>query len=250
MGKNHDRALASPRGRAIFHGMKRSETYTLIGCLALTMLGGPDEASAAEKAAPLAAVELPAPRQEGGMPLLSALKGRRTTRDFDGRAIPRTVLSDLLWAAFGVNRPEDGKRTAPSSYNWQDVTIYVFLPDGVWTYDAANHRLLPVRAGDHRALAGMQGFVHTAPLSLVYVSDLSKMKQGDQVFSDDYKRMIGSIDAGHISQNVYLFCASEGLGAVARASVDRDRFAEAFDLPPHTFVVFGQTVGYPNTAGE
>lgn len=220
----------------------------LTASLGFSILLGPINLHAQEpndQATTLAIRALPTPRQSGGMPLLSALNQRRTTRDFAQRPLSMQTLSDLLWAAFGVNRPEDGKRTAPSSYNWQDVTLYVFLPDGVWTYDADRHRLLPVLAGDHRVLAGMQGFVHTAPLSLVYVSDLSRMTRGDQVFSDEYKRMIGSIDAGHISQNVYLFCASEGLGAVARASVDRARFAEALELPSHMFVVFGQTVGYP-----
>lgn len=206
----------------------------------------PEALLAAAKGALGEIVKLPAPRQSGGMPLLDALKQRRSVRSFSEKAIAPQLLSNLLWAAFGVNRPESGMRTAPSSYNWQDVTLYVFTPDGVWTYEANAHRLLPVRQGDHRKLAGMQGYVWEAPLSLVYVSDFAKMQQGDEPFSDDYKLKIGGIDAGHISQNVYLFCASEGLGAVARASVDAKAFAEAFGLSPEQQVMFGQTIGWPS----
>jgi len=191
-------------------------------------------------------INLSAPRQSGGMPLLDALKQRRSVRSFAQKPIEPQLLSDLLWAAFGVNRPDSGMRTAPSSYNWQDVTLYVFTADGVWTYEAAGHRLLPVRQGDHRKLAGLQSYVWDAPLSIVYVSDFAKMQQGDEPFPDDYKLRIGGIDAGHISQNVYLFCASEGLGTVARASVDAKAFAEAFALPPHQHVMFGQTIGWPS----
>jgi nitroreductase len=182
----------------------------------------------------------------GGMPLLSALATRQSTRDFSPRPIPEQLLSDLLWAAYGVNRTEGGKRTAPSSYNWQDITLYVFTADGVWTYDAPKHALRLVKTGDQRRLAGLQSFVWEAPLSIVYVSDQSTMQQGEQVFPHDVKLLIGGIDAGHISQNVYLFCASEGLGAVARASVDGNAFSNAFDLPQHQKVILGQTIGYPS----
>jgi nitroreductase len=188
---------------------------------------------------------LPKPRQTGGMPLLSALAARQSNRSFADKPLPEQLLSDLLWAAFGINRPDSGKRTAPSSYNWQDITIYVFSADGVWTYEPKAHALTSVKQGDHRKLAGLQSFVWTAPLSLVYVSDTSKMHQDDQTFSEDYKLKIGAIDAGHISQNVYLFCASEGLGVVARASVDAKAFSKAFNLPPHKLVLLGQTVGFP-----
>lgn len=188
---------------------------------------------------------LPKPRQQGGMPLLTALAARHSTREFADRQLPEQLLSNLLWAAFGVNRPDTGKRTAPSSYNWQDIGLYVFTADGVWTYDAGQHALKQVKRGDHRKLAGLQSYVWTAPLSIVYVSDQTTMQQGDETFPDEYKLLIGGIDAGHVSQNVYLFCASEGLGAVARASVDAAAFSKAFNLPPEHKVMLGQTVGYP-----
>jgi nitroreductase len=189
---------------------------------------------------------LPDPQKEGGMPLLTALANRQSGRSYADKEIPEQVLSNLLWAAFGINRPESGKRTAPSSYNWQDVQMYVFTEKGVWTYDALRHALIPVKSGDHRKLAGLQSFVWTAPLSIVYVSDQSTMEQDGQSFSDDYKLRISGIDTGHVSQNVYLFCASEGLSVVARASVDGDAFSKAFDLPAFKKVMLGQTVGYPD----
>lgn len=189
-------------------------------------------------------IPLPPPNREGGVPVREALMKRRSSRAFSEKTLPLQTVSDLLWAGFGINRPEDSKRTAPSSYNWQDIILYVFTPDGVWTYDAERNRLVGVKAGDHRALAGMQEFVKTAPLSIVYVSDTTVMEIPGQTFSDRYKLMVGCLDAGHISQNVYLLCASEGLVAVARGSVDREAFAEAFELPGTMNVIFGQTVGY------
>jgi len=188
---------------------------------------------------------LPSPRQEGGMPLLTALKQRQSMRSFSDKPLSMQTISDLLWAGFGFNREELGMRTAPSSLNVQDITIYVFTPDGVWTYDAPANRLLGVKEGDHRNLAGIQEFVWTAPLSLVYVSDFSLMKHGDREFTDEMKLTAASISAGHISQNVYLFCASEGLGAVARASLNREAFVKEFGLSANQRIIFGQTIGYP-----
>jgi SagB-type dehydrogenase family enzyme len=190
-------------------------------------------------------ITLPGPRQSGGMPLLTALKGRRSGRDFDPTPLPRQVVGDLLWAAFGENRPEEGKRTAPSSFNWQDVTIYVFTAEGVWSYNAPKHQLDPVHAGDHRAKAGMQEYVATAPLSLVYVSDFAKMVWNNMKIPERDKLIVGSVDTGHISQNVYLFGASEGLTVVARGSVDREALKSFLGLTEQQHVIIGQTVGYP-----
>jgi nitroreductase len=176
---------------------------------------------------------------------MDALKLRQSSRSFSPKALPLQTLSDLLWAGFGINRPESGKRTAPSSYNWQDITVYVFLPTGAYIYDAAKNQLTLVKAGDHRKLAGMQGFVHHAPLSLVLVSDLSKMTRKGKTFDQDYKMMVGSIDAGLILQNVHLYCASARLNCVVRASIDRKAFAQAFNLPRHMAVIVAQSIGTP-----
>jgi SagB-type dehydrogenase family enzyme len=195
--------------------------------------------------------ELPAPQKSGGMPLMEALNKRHSTRDFDTeRGLSEQTLSDMLWAAFGVNRPESGKRTAPSSYNFQDITIYVFTEKGTWFYEADSHRLVQVSDKDQRKAAGMQEYVWSAPLSLVYVSDYAKITRPGMTFDEKYKQMTSAFDAGHISQNVYLFCASAGLGAVARASVDQEAMTQAVGLRPEQHAVLGQTVGYMRSDEE
>jgi SagB-type dehydrogenase family enzyme len=186
-------------------------------------------------------IELPAPQTSGGMPLMAALKARHTARDFKPDPLPPPVLSNLLWAAFGINRPESGKRTAPSAMNWQDIDIYVFLPDGVYIYDAKANRLNPVLGGDFRAAAGTQDFVKDAPLNLAYISDLAKTGNASPADRDLYT----AVDAGVIVQNVYLFCASEGLATVVRGSVDRPALAKVLKLRPDQHIIVAQTVGYP-----
>ncbi|MCX6601334.1 MAG: nitroreductase family protein [bacterium] len=186
------------------------------------------------------AIQLPPPAKEGGMPLMQALAGRHTSREFTSDPLPLQTLSNLLWAAFGVNRP-DGYRTAPSARNWQETDLYVFLADGVYLYDATANLLQPVLAGDHRAAAGKQEFVKDAPLSLVYVADLARM--GDAAPED--KALYSAADAGFIAQNVYLFCASEGLSVVVRGMVDREEVVRLLNLRSDQKVILAQTVGYP-----
>jgi hypothetical protein len=118
---------------------------------------------------------LPPPQTTGTVPLMQALRSRRSTREFSSRRLPRDVLSTLLWSAFGVNRPDTGGRTAPSAHNWQEIEIFAALPDGIYRYDARDHALQRVLASDLRAATGMQDFVGTAPLNLVYVADFGKM---------------------------------------------------------------------------
>jgi len=119
-------------------------------------------------------VDLPAPQTTGGMPLMQALKARHSTREFSSRKLPLQELSNLLWAAFGVNRPASGKRTAPSAMNWQETDIYVATADGLYVYDAGGNKLDPVLAEDVRAATGTQSYVGEAPVNLVYVADLAK----------------------------------------------------------------------------
>ena len=178
------------------------------------------------------------PRSTGGQPLIEALRLRHSTRDFSGQPIPAQVLSDLLWAAFGVNRPS-GDRTAPYWRHIMVVDVYAAMADGVWLYDPKRHALEPHLAADIRAQTGMQDFVGTAPLNLVYVAHGDRM----QDISLEERRLYASVDTGFIGQNVYLFCASEGLGTVFRGAVDYAKLAQAMGLDKaHTFA---QTVGYP-----
>ena len=197
-------------------------------------------ASAAAPALP-APIELPAPHTSGGKPLMQALNERRTARAFRPDALPRQTLSNLLWAAFGVNRPASGGRTAPSAHDAQDIDVYVVLPTATYLYQAKENTLAPVRAGDLRALTGRQDFVRDAPVSLVYVADFSRFPRD----SEQAKIFYSAADAGHISQNVYLFAASEGLAAMVRADIDKPALARALGLQPDQHVVLAQSVGYP-----
>jgi SagB-type dehydrogenase family enzyme len=189
----------------------------------------------------LSPIRLPPPDTEGGMPLMKALSARQTSRAFLPDSLPVQTLSDLLWAAFGVNRPESGKRTAPSAVNWQDTDIYVAMERGVFLYEASRHELEPVRSGDLRALTGSQPFVRDAPVTLVLVSDLSRIAAESQEEKDFYS----AIDAGFISQNVYLYCASQGLATGVRALIDRPALKEALGLREDQRIIVAQSVGRP-----
>jgi len=184
-------------------------------------------------------ITLPAPQQQGGMPLMQALKERKSTREYSIKKLSPQVLSNLLWAAFGISRT-DGRRTAPSARNFQETDIYTVMQEGVYRYDAKENMLKLVAAGDYRKKTGAQAFVATAPLNLVYVADYSKMK-GSKADQELYS----SADVGFISQNVYLFCASEGLATVVRGWVNRDECAKVLKLGGKNKIVLTQTVGYP-----
>jgi len=184
---------------------------------------------------------LPAPDRAGGKPLMQALKLRQSTRAFTPTKLPVQILSDLLWAGAGINRPDSGKRTAPSARNWQEIDIYVATSEGLYLYDAKAHRLQPVLPDDIRAMTGGQPFVKDAPVNLVYVADYSKM--GDSTPED--KMLYSGADTGLISQNVYLFCSSEKLATVVRGLIDRPALAKAMKLRPDQKITLAQSVGYP-----
>jgi SagB-type dehydrogenase family enzyme len=186
-------------------------------------------------------IQLPKPQMDGGRPLMQTLKERGSSRDFSPEKLPLQVLSNLLWAAFGVNRPDSGKRTAPSAKNWQEIDIYVATADGLYLFDAKAHLLKPILAEDIRGMTGRQSFVKIAPINLIYVADFSKTG----TLTDEEKEFYSAAHTGFISQNVYLYCASEGLATVVRASIDRPALAKAMKLRPDQRITLAQTVGYP-----
>ena len=200
-------------------------------------------AAAAGFAGAVDSISLPKPQTQGGKPLMQALAERQSTRAFTEDKLSQQTLSNLLWAAFGVNRA-DGKRTAPSAMNWQEVQVYAVLPEAAYLYNAQANRLEPVATGDLRAATGAQDFVAKAPLTLIYVSDAARITSA----SEADRTVTAGIDVGFIAQNVYLFCASEGLGAVVRGSVNKAEMAKALKLGPKQTVVLAQTVGYPKRA--
>jgi SagB-type dehydrogenase family enzyme len=188
----------------------------------------------------LSPIELPKPITEGGKPIMQCLKDRHTSREFSPDALTPQVLSNLLWAAWGVNR-EDGHRTAPSAMNQQEIDVYVALKEGVYVYDATANKLMPVLAGDHREKAGKQDFVKDAPVNLIYVADWAKMGK----YSEDDKKFYSAADAGFIAENAYLYCTSEGLNCVIRGYVDRDDIAKTLNLRADQKVLLAQTIGLP-----
>lgn len=186
-------------------------------------------------------IKLPAPVMTGGKPLMQALQDRHSTREYSPKVLSQQMLSNLLWAAAGVNRSESGKRTAPSARDWREIEIYVALSEGVYRFDANDHVLLLVRKDDLRASTGMQDFVAQAPVNLVYVANLNRMEGA----SPEQKNLYAAADTGFIAQNVYLFCASEGLATVVRGTVDRGALAPKLGLNEYQQIILAQTVGYP-----
>ncbi len=188
------------------------------------------------------ALELPAPRHQGGKPLIEALMLRRSIRAYDPKPLPPQLLSDLLWAANGVNRPATGDRTAPYWRHIMVIDIYAAMAEGVWLYDPSKHSLVPLSErrypGRHR-VAGLRRNRAAQP-------DLCRAwRAHDGISPVQDRRLYASVDTGFIGQNVYLFCASEGLATVFRGAVPYDKLAKRLQLPPEQFVTFAQTVGYP-----
>ncbi|MBN1894984.1 SagB/ThcOx family dehydrogenase [bacterium] len=210
-------------------GIQRFSALTLL--LLLTGSG-----LLAQEAGPM---QIPAPQTGGGLPLMQALGLRKSTRQFSADTIPVQVLSNLLWAACGVNRPGENKRTAPSARNMQEVHVYVSMEKGLFLYDAPSHSLIPVLSDDIRAATGMQDFVAQAPLNLVYVADVNT----DSTVSEADRMFYPATDTGFISQNVYLFCASEGLATVVRGMVNRPALAARMGLRPDQRIILAQSVG-------
>jgi SagB-type dehydrogenase family enzyme len=181
-------------------------------------------------------IRLVSPQKKGGMPLMEALANRKTNRDFSQQELSKQQLSNLLWAAAGVNR-EDGRRTAPTARNAQEIEIYVLNKDGAYLYIPKEHSLQLIAAGDHRKKGASQERFQDCPLMLIFVANYDKMTD----FSEESKALFGATDTGNISQNVYLYCASEGLATCALGSIHRDKLQELLRF--NGIAILGQSVG-------
>ncbi len=193
-------------------------------------------------------IELLEPQTNGGKRLMQAFKDRKTIRSLNEKKLPPQMLSNLLWAAFGINRPESGKRTAPSAVNYQEIDIYVATEEGLYLYDANAHLLNPVIAGDIRdktttLIQPKRKSIKNVPVTLIYVADYSRFGMLIKKAAD--KDLYSAADTGFISQNVYLFCASYGLGTVVRGLVDRPNLSKVMGLRPEQKIILAQSVGYP-----
>jgi SagB-type dehydrogenase family enzyme len=185
-------------------------------------------------------IKLPDPQLDKGKPLMQALKERQSTRIYGEREISLQEMANLLWAADGINRKESGKRTVPSAMNRQEISVYVSNKEGLFLYDAQEHALVTIHNRDIRSLTGTQAYVATAPVNLILVADLDKMGSDRQS-----NIQTANIDAGFVSQNIYLYCASENMATVVRGSVDRDKLSVEMGLGSNQYIIVAQTVGYP-----
>ena len=186
-------------------------------------------------------IKLVKPDRTGGIQLMAALNKRASSRSFSKNPLSEQVLSNILWAADGINRADSGKRTAPSAMDKQEIEIYAAMENGLYKYNAAKHSLELISGIDVRPLTGKQGFVKDAPLNLIYVADMSKVAGGNR----EEKLLYAGSDTGFISENVYLYCASEGLATVVRAYIEKDQLGKAMNLKESQMIILSQTVGYP-----
>lgn len=189
-------------------------------------------------------IELPAPDKKGGMPLMQALNQRHSSRNFSSKEVTLQQLSNLCWAAWGFNRPEDGKRTAPSSMNKQEIELYVVLKDGAYYYNAREHRLDLIKKGDLRSYCGRQAFVAKAPVNFIYVANMKKAGVNKPEDITTEILMTSYANTGFIAQNTYLASVSEGLVCVVRGSIDKPALEKALELSPLHKVILGHTIGY------
>lgn len=232
--------------------MNRRKFIKAVPAIALVAASASGFSMDMSKSMKLHTIVLPKPEKEGGKSVLASLMERKTTRTISSKELPLQVMSNLLWAGFGVNRDSGGfgkkGRTAPSASNSQEIDLYVALPAGVYLYDATTHSLIPVVEGDFRARSTRRG-VSTAPLNIFYIVDLSRYDLGptqpDRVIGDpEVQKSYYFTDTGFIAQNIYLFAASFGLAAWFH-NCDKENTVKEFKLKPTQRVLFAQTVGYP-----
>ena len=200
-----------------------------VGCFALSGFGQE-----------LKPIQLPEPKLDPSKSLAQALKERKTTREYGGDLSPQ-ALSNLLWSACGINRPDSGKRTAPTARNWQEIDVYVATKQGMYLYDPKGNALVPVVSEDIRPLTYTQvDRFKDAPIHLVYIADLAKVD-----WEEATKMLMVAMDTGFVAQNVYLYCASEGLPTGYRVSIHKDKLGEAIKLRPSQKIMGAQSVGLP-----
>jgi len=224
--------------------MNRREFMKVSGSTGAVLMAGSFSLASAEELTP---IHLLRPEMGSGNPLMQLLWKRKSLRQFSSEPLPVEVLSNMLWAAFGINRP-DGKRTAPTANDKREIDIYVATPKGLYVYDAQANLLNPILGDDIGGMTGIpaQPYVKEAAVNLIYVADYSKMK--NYFFGtvrDEVKDLYTAAATGFISENVYLYCASEGLATVVRAEIDRPALASLMKLRPDQKIILAQSVGYP-----
>ena len=186
-------------------------------------------------------IKLNAPDKTRGSAVMKALSDRHSDREYDTKELSLQDLSDLLWAANGINR-QDGKRTAPSAMDRREIDVYMINKDGAYLYDVNEHSLKPISSGDFRkAVAAQQDFAATAPISIVLVANLEKL--GDP--TKEGTRMTANFDAGIVCQNINIFCSAVGLATVPRGSMNQNELRVALKLSETQIISINNPVGYP-----
>lgn len=197
-------------------------------------------------------IQLPSPATTSGMPMNEVISSRRSVRSFDSsRELTEAQIGQLLWMSLGVNRPSEteakngapANRSNPTALNSQEISAYVFKADGVWLYQPTTHSLTLVKEGDYRAMVAgttqfKQDFVLDAPMSVVFVADVSKLPQGDN------SKLTAMIDAGIACENFTLACVANGLATVPRASMDSAAISQLLNLSPQQIPAMNNPVGY------
>lgn len=176
-------------------------------------------------------IQLPEPTRKGGMPLMEAINARHSSREFSDATLTHQQLSDMLWVACGYNRPD--KRTVATAMNRQEMSAYIVTPEAIYKYEPKENKLIFITEGDHRDVFAAQDFAKKAPLNIALVADLAK--QENEVFA--------GMTVGAMSHNIYLWCASEGLNTVVRASFDQEGMKKALKLSDTEKVLLVQTIG-------
>jgi len=190
-------------------------------------------------------ISLPAPDKKGGKTLMQALNERQSFRSYTDEGLTKQQMSDLLWAAWGINRTDQKKRTAASAMNYQEIDMYVALPTGLYLYIAESHSLKMINNKDLRKTTGTQGYVNNAALNLVFVADMGKAGKREGIKIDDSDLFMSYANAALIAQNVYLYCASAELGCIVRGSIPKEKLALEMGLKSNQYVILAQTVGHP-----
>jgi hypothetical protein len=186
-------------------------------------------------------LSLPKPDMQFPASVMEALQTRSSARAFSDKALSYQEIANIVWAGNGINRPETGKRTAPSAHNWQDIMLYVFLPEGVYLYLPKEHALQEILHEYLRQLAGLQEYVKTAPLNIILVSDQAKMENT----SAEDKALLSGANAAFVAENIYLYCAGKKLAVVVRAMIDKATLAKRLNLSGDQKIIMGQTIGFP-----
>lgn len=218
--------------------------------LAIVMIGSLSGLGLAQE---LATIRLNEPSKKRGLPFMEALWVKASAQEWSDKELSLEDLSDLVWAANGINRPDVRKYTASSAMNAHDVDLYLFMKEGIYLYDADKHELKPILPGDFRSQilrtppprpkdAG--GPPHPAPsnppIQIILISDFSRFRAGTQ----EQKYEWGAIDAGIVSQNISLFCAATGLKTRPRASMDKEVIKKLLNLKDTQYVFLDHPIGY------